>query len=105
MTTRAVDVTVAQQELLEVYGLDLMAQAEVMLRHVREYQREVQRLRRMLGKLHADRTPLKAVRAQVKHLRQMCTTLGDTLDLITHAEQAGPRPAPFVAPGPLAESR
>jgi hypothetical protein len=86
----------ARQELLEVYGLDLMAQAEVMLRHVREYQREVQHLRRAMLRAHAngDRPSIGAVRAQVKHLRQVCLTLSDTLDLITHPDQGGtPQPS------------
>ena len=100
MATRAADLTTAQQELLEVYGFDLMAQVEALLRHVREYQREVQRLRRA-SKVGAavDRRPVRAVHAQVGQLRRICAGLGQTLDLVGRIEEvSGPRP---VAAPPL----
>jgi hypothetical protein len=39
----------SKAEVLEVHGFDLLAQVEAMLRHVRQYQREVQRFRGLLG--------------------------------------------------------
>jgi hypothetical protein len=95
MATRAVDFNTAQQELLEVYGFDLMAQVEALLRHVREYQREVQRLRRVARIPSGDRSHIKAVTAQVGQLRRVCASLGQTLDLVAHVEQVSPaQPSP-----------
>jgi hypothetical protein len=54
-----------QHDLLEVHGFDLLADIEAMLRHARQYQREVQRLRGILGKGQtdtSDQPPLEAVR-------------------------------------------
>jgi hypothetical protein len=60
-----------------------MAQIEAMLRHIRQYQREVQRLRGILGKGQtetSDRTPADAVREHMERLRQTWTEFGTTLD-------------------------
>jgi hypothetical protein len=69
-------------ELLEVLGFDLLAQIEAMLRHAREYQREVQRVRGILGKgqtATSDLPPLDAVRHHLQQMRQVCTSFRDTL--------------------------
>ena len=74
-----------QHQILEVCGFDLMAEIENMLRHVREYQREVQRLRGILGKGQtgtADREPQEAVRVHVKALYVATAALSDTLQQI-----------------------
>jgi hypothetical protein len=74
-----------RNELLEVLGFDLLAQVEEMLRHVREYQREVQRLRGMLGAGQTsteDRPPSEAVQQHLKRLRATWTEFGSLLDEI-----------------------
>jgi hypothetical protein len=75
--------TDSERELLEVHGFDLLAQVEAMLRHAREYQREVQRLRGILGRGQtstADLLPLEAVREHVEQLRHESETFGAFLD-------------------------
>jgi hypothetical protein len=72
-----------RQEMMEVHGFDLMAQVEAMLRHVRQYQREVQRLRGILGKgqtTTSERTPIDAVQEHAMQLRNACKSLSETLD-------------------------
>jgi hypothetical protein len=59
-----------QQQMLEVYGFDLMAQVEAMLRHVREYQQALQRLR---GTLPPSKAPLAVMRKHVRALRDQLT--------------------------------
>ena len=87
-----------QQQMLEVYGFDLMAQVEAMLRHVRQYQREVQRLRGLLGKGQtstSDRHPVEAVRNHVAQLLRAGASFRDTLDDIeqmVEPAEAGKRP-------------
>ena len=69
-------------EAMEIHGFDLLAQVEAMLRHTREYQREVQRLRGMLGRGQtstSERPPLHALRTQVDRLRRTWTDFGQTL--------------------------
>lgn len=59
-----------------------MAQIEAMLRHAREYQREVQRLRGILGKgqtATSDMRPLAAVRQQLQQMHEAYASFGDTL--------------------------
>jgi hypothetical protein len=71
-----------RHELLEVQGFDLMAQIEAMLRHAREYQREVQRLRGILGKgqtATAEMNPLAAVRHHIERMRHAYASFGETL--------------------------
>lgn len=70
------------RQLLEVHGFDLLTQVEAMLRHVREYQREVQRLRGApdKGATTADRGPMSTVREHLKRMRQTWTEFGTTLD-------------------------
>ena len=77
-----------RNELLEVLGFDLLAQVEEMLRHAREYQREIQRLR---GMLDAGQTPTKnhppfeAVQQHLKRLRATWTEFGGVLNEIEQA--------------------
>jgi hypothetical protein len=69
-------------ELLEVQGFDLMAQIEAMLRHAREYQRELQRLRGILGKGQTDTSemnPVAAVRHHVEQMQLAFASFGETL--------------------------
>jgi soluble cytochrome b562 len=71
------------KKLMEVHGFDLMSQVEAMLRHVRQYQREVQRLRGILGKAQtttSERTPVDAVQEHEMRLRNACKSLSETLD-------------------------
>jgi hypothetical protein len=76
-----------RHELLEVQGFDFLAQIEAMLRHAREYQREVQRLRGILGKgqtVTAEMDPLAAVRHHVERMGDAYASFGETLtDAIT----------------------
>ena len=60
------------QELLEAYGFDLMAQVEAMLRHAREYQRALQRLRGTLPPPIAE-SPLALMGKHVRALREALT--------------------------------
>jgi hypothetical protein len=65
-----------------VQGFDLMAQIEAMLRHAREYQREVQRLRGIIGKgqtVTAEMNPLAAVRHHIERMRHAYASFGETL--------------------------
>ena len=80
-------------ELLEVQGFDLMAEIEAMLRHAREFQREVQRLRGLLGKgqtATSDLRPVDAIRQQLDELDRAHTsfrdTLGDVRGVIEHIQ-------------------
>ena len=88
MAKRPKQGTPAIAEILEVHGFDLMAQIEAMLRHVRQYQREVQRFRGLMGKGETntkDQAPLEAVRTHIERLRNASTEFADTLDSITSA--------------------
>jgi hypothetical protein len=72
-------------ELMEVHGFDLMAQVEAMLRHVRQYQREVQRLRGILGAgqtVTSDKPAIDAVRHHVGGLVNAAEMLVLTLQEI-----------------------
>jgi hypothetical protein len=72
-------------EILEVKGFDLLAQVESILRHGRQYQREVQRLRGILGKGQTDtanRPPLTAVRTHLAELLRACSTFTETIQEI-----------------------
>ena len=79
--------TASQISLLEVCGFDLLAQVEALLRHSREYQRDLHRLHRTA----ANAAVLGAVRRQVHHLRQTCASLQRTLEVIrdTDHEERG----------------
>jgi hypothetical protein len=86
------DETPSPYELLEVHGFDLLAQVEEMLRHVREYQRDVQRLRARLSggqPTSADRTQLSPVRDRLQRLRGIVTEFGGTLAEIEAIIAAG----------------
>jgi hypothetical protein len=85
MTTKAFELTanqINQINLMEVCGFDLLAQVESLLRHVREYQREVRHLHRV--KQNSSHAP---VRRQVHQLRQVCASLQRTLEMIRDVEQ------------------
>jgi hypothetical protein len=80
-----------RHEMMEVHGFDLLAQVEAMLRHVRQYQREVQRLRGTLGKgqtTTSKRTPLDAVQEHVKRLQSASGTFAETVEALR--ELTGP---------------
>lgn len=86
------DETPSRYELLEVHGFDLLAQVEEMLRHVREYQRDVQRLRDRSGGGQTspiDRTLLSAVRDRLQQLRGILTEFRGTLADIERIIAAG----------------
>jgi len=71
-----------EYDLLEIHGFDLLAHVEAMLRHVREYQREVQRLRGVLSKgqtTTTDRPAKAAVREHLEELRRASVSFADTL--------------------------
>jgi hypothetical protein len=85
MTKQRRELSDQQKEVLEVLGFDVMAQVEAMLRHVRQYQREVQRLRGILGKGQtstAHRTPIDAVRTHANELHKTATAARETIDEI-----------------------
>jgi len=74
MTTKHERFTKSHHDAMEVHGFDLLAQVEAMLRHVREYQREVQRLRGTLLKGQtstSNRRPVDAAREHVTQLRRV----------------------------------
>jgi hypothetical protein len=68
--------------LLEVHGFDLLAGVEEMLRHVRDYQREVQRLRGLLDRgqaITSDLPALRGVQEQLNRLKRTWSEVGATL--------------------------
>lgn len=84
--TKPLELTANQINFLEVCGFDLLAQVEALLRHAREYQRELHRVQRAAG-----RTPaIVGFRRQVHHLRQVCGSLSQTLELITDMDRREP---------------
>ena len=70
-----------QQELLEVWGFDLLAHVEAMLRHARQYNQEVTQLRSHLAKGQTDteQVPLDAVLQHVKELQRSSGLFSETL--------------------------
>ena len=73
------------KELMDVHGLDLFAQVEAMLRHARQYQREVQRLRGLLQRTDPETSNPDAMRGIRHHLGEMrtaCVSFKATLDEI-----------------------
>src|SRR5215203_5494159 len=75
-------------ELLEVQGFDLMAQVEALLRHAVQYQREVQRLRGLLGKGQTSTSEMNPRDAVEHHLEQIAdahVSFGTTLTNIKRA--------------------
>lgn len=66
--------------LLEVHGLDLLAQTEAMLRSARAYQAALRHLRDSAGVGERGRDPVAVVRASVAQMAETCARLGDTLD-------------------------
>jgi hypothetical protein len=71
--------TLEEQQLLEAYGFDLLAQLEAMLRHVREYQRGLQRFRGMLPRPNAKQTPIERMGDHVRSLRDALTEFNTCL--------------------------
>ena len=59
-------------ELLEVWGFDLLAHVEAMLRHARQYNQEVKQLRSHLGKGQTD-TEQVSLDAVLQRGRQHCS--------------------------------
>ena len=64
-----------EQEVLEAYGFDLMAQLEAMLRHIREYQRALQTFRGTLprqgqGSDDPAQAPIVVMSNHVRALRE-----------------------------------
>lgn len=68
------------RHLLEVHGLDLLAQTEAMLRSVREYQTALRQLQEPAGPREGDRRRIEAVWASVARMRETCGRIGDTLN-------------------------
>jgi hypothetical protein len=74
-----------QQELLETYGFDLMAQIEGMLRHVREYQRALQQLRGTLPR-SSGQTPSATMQKHISALREAMKEFDTSIgEIETHA--------------------
>ena len=74
------------KELMDVHGLDQLAQVEAMLRHARQYQREVQQLRGLLKRTTPETSESDAMRGIRHHLGEMrraCTSFNATLDEIS----------------------
>jgi phage host-nuclease inhibitor protein Gam len=101
------DATEHQHELMEVWGFDLLAHVEAILRHVRQYQREVQRLRGLMGKGQtetSDRPPVDAVLEHVKQLQRASLGFNETLDEIVRSADGKTPQAPHRA-GPPSRKR
>jgi esterase/lipase len=76
-----------QNEILEVKGFDLLSEVEAMLRNARQYQREVQRFRGILGKGQTQTSelpPIDAITEQVRRLRQTIQSMVDVVNDIEH---------------------
>ena len=75
-----------QLQFLEVFGLDLLSQAEGAVRAVRDYQRAVQQLRGIRATSKGDAELIAAVHASVKQLQRGCTdfniTVADILGIV-----------------------
>jgi|tagenome__1003787_1003787.scaffolds.fasta_scaffold17052362_1 hypothetical protein len=91
-----------QQDMLEAYGFDLMAQTEAILRHVREYQRGLQRLRGTLPKRRsadATQSPLAVMTAHIQSLRETLAQFDTCLaevEAVTRNAPGDREPAPVV---------
>jgi hypothetical protein len=73
------------QELMDVHGLDLLAQVEAMQRHALQYQREVHRLRGLLERTDLETGKPDAtsgIRHHLAEMRRACTSFNATLDEI-----------------------
>jgi hypothetical protein len=79
--------TESEKVVMEVQGFDLMEEVETLFGHVRQYQREVQRFRGLLGAgqtTTAHEPPLEAVRLHLRALREITERVRDTIgDLVT----------------------
>lgn len=91
-----------EQEFLEAYGFDLMAQVEAMLRHVREYQRALQRFRGTLPPQRSPNPPETPVAAMTEHIRalreavtQFDSCLSEIQEHTDRHEVAARTPKPF----------
>ena len=81
-----------QQEMLEAYGFDLLAQTEAILRHVREYQRALQRFRGTLPRREpggATQSPVALMTAHIKSLRETVAQFDSCLAEIEAVNRAG----------------
>jgi hypothetical protein len=80
-----------QQEVLEAYGFDLLAQVEAMLRHIREYQRALQQFRGTLPPQPNAQAPVATMENHVRALRdalkefELCLT-----EMEAHTAYPGP---------------
>lgn len=57
--------------MLEVLGFDLLAQVEAILRHTREYQRDVRRFRQPLERDRIRTVELSLIRAVQGHVNRL----------------------------------
>jgi hypothetical protein len=90
--TRAMLVAMAhltreQQEALEVYGFDLMAQVEAMLRHIREYQRALQRFRGTLPRQQSNDPTQTPIAVMSDHVRGLRAALQEFNNCLTEVEE------------------
>jgi uncharacterized membrane protein YccC len=98
----------SDQEAMETLGFDLLAEVEALLRHAREYQREVQRLRGILGRGQtstAERPVREAVRVHLENLRDACAKFGRTLDGIMEIGDDQPGERTRTRPSPKTNSQ
>jgi uncharacterized protein YukE len=97
------------KDLMDVHGLDLLAQVEAMQRHARQYQREVQKLRGLLQRTNPETSwsdAMRSIRHHLGELRTASTSFNATLDEIsdnidtveTTAPAAGFHKFPPLAP-------
>jgi hypothetical protein len=74
--------TPQQLQILDIQGLDLLAQAEAMLRSIRSYQTAVQRLRLDPARAHDPGPSIASLYASVSAMRASCSQLSAALDEI-----------------------
>ena len=68
-------------------GFDLLAEVEAMLRTAREYQREVQRVRGILGKGQTQTSQLPPVAALTQQVRRLRETIQSMTGVVNEIEQ------------------
>lgn len=67
-------------QLLDIHGVDLLAQAEAVLRSVREYRSGVLRLRTAAGNHESGELRLEEIRTSVKHVENACSQLRSAVE-------------------------
>jgi hypothetical protein len=80
MMSKSQQFTDEQLQLLEVFGLDLLSQAEAAVRAVRDYQRAIQQLRGIRATSNGDAGSIGTVHSSVKQLHAGCADLSVTVD-------------------------